>query len=847
MKIDSSSFLANMRVNKNAHDKADIGGAHDRPRTKDSESLRKLSIIRIVTFVIIFAVYFSSIAPGVLFNQQVALADTGAIENTNASAGIVPETAPLNPAYAAYVDGKSGLKAMARLSSSLDLGLIPAPLDLSSMAGEQIDTSSSSSLYGYPVSYDLRTLNKVTSVKDQGSSGSCWSFATYGSMESYLLDQSGETRDFSENNQKNTAGFDIDPNEGGNYAMSMAYLARWSGPVNEVDDPYVASSTTSPANLNVQKHVQNAYVIPDRSSSTDNDNIKSALMSYGAIFTSMYMSNTYYNATDAAYYDNIATSGNHAVTIVGWDDSYSRYKFSRIPAGDGAFIVKNSWGSSWGDSGYFYVSYYDKNFGLNNVIFTADSASNYGHIYQYDPLGWVGNVGIGGNTAWFANDFTAGSNEDISAVGFYTASLNAQYTVDVLENGVIVGTKTGTLPLAGYNTVVLDSPVPVSGGSKFRVAVQLTTPGYNFPIPIEYPETGYSSQAYANASESYLGTSLNGMVDITTLSSYSEANVCLKAYTVDNNNGPGTLQFNQSSYSVYENKDSALITVNRVSGTKGAATVNYTTNGGSATPGTDYTPVSGTLTFNDEDSSKSFSVPVKDDGTYGSDKIVYLSLSSPTGGAALGLNTATLTIVETDGKPSIQFNTSAYRINENSGVVYANITLSGSASSNVTINYATASGTATSGSDFTATSGVLTFKPGDHSKLIPVSIISDSIYEPDQSFTITLSNPSSNAIIGSPGTATVTIKDDDLAPSVQFQSQSYNVSEGGALAIINVSLSAPSEVPISVSYATSDGTAIAGMNYTQTSGVLQFANGNAKASFTIPIIDNYVIGDNRLV
>ena len=171
--------------------------------------------------------------------------------------------------------------------------------------------------------------------------------------------------------------------------MAMAYLTRWSGPVNESDDPYNASSTTSPTNLNVQKHVQNAYVIPDRSNSTDNNNIKSALMSYGAIFTSMYMSDTYYNATDAAYYDNIATSGNHAVTIVGWDDSYSRYKFSRIPPGDGAFIVKNSWGSSWGDSGYFYVSYYDKNFGLNNVIFTADPASNYGHIYQYDPLGWV--------------------------------------------------------------------------------------------------------------------------------------------------------------------------------------------------------------------------------------------------------------------------------------------------------------------------------------------------------------------------------------------------------------------------------------------------------------------------
>lgn len=836
-------------MDKIANDNASVGdqGLSHRTPVKDSKRLRELSIIRITTFVIVLAVSFSSIIPGSLFNHQMALAETGTTVNTavdNTSAGIIPNMAPLNPAFIDYMNQRSRSKVMALSSSEPDPGLIPAPLDLSGMAGDQIDTSSAFSRAGYPTSYDLRSLNKVTSVKDQGSSGSCWSFATYGSMESYLMP--GENWDFSENNLKNNAGFDWGANNGGNYFMSMAYLTRWSGPVSESADPYNASSTTSPSGLPVQKHVQNAFVIPDRSSPTDNDNIKWALMNYGAVYTTMYMvyPSSYYNATDSAYYYGTKVSGNHAVTIVGWNDSYSSSNFKQVPQGNGAFIVKNSWGSSWGDSGYFYVSYYDANIGVLNAIFTADPVTNYDHIYQYDTLGWVGSFGYNSNTAWFANDFTAGSKENISAAGFYTATLNSQYTVDVIVNNVIVGTKTGALPLAGYNTVVLNTPVSVNSGDKFRVAVQLTTPGYNYPVPVEYPVQGYCSGAYSNASESYVGTSLNTLQDVRTI--FTNGDVCLKAYTVNNNPGPGTLQFNQSSYSVYENKGSALITVNRVGGTTGTVTVSYATNGGSAISGTDYTPVSGTLTFNNGDTSKSFSVPVMDDGIYGSDKIVFLNLTSPTGGASLGPGAATLTIAEADGIPTVQLNASSYKVNENGSFVYANVTVMGIASSNITINYGTASGTATSGSDFTATSGTITFKPGDLSKLIPINITNDNIYEPDQNFTIMLSNPSSNAIIGSPGTATITIKDDDSAPSIAFQSQSYNVSEGCGLATINITLSAPSEVPIGVSYSTANGTALAGINYTQASGAIQFASGATVASFYVPIIDNYVITGNSL-
>ncbi len=385
-----------------------------------------------------------------------------------------------------------------------------------------------------PRRYDLRNISRVSPVKDQGPIGACWAFASLGAIESVL--SSKKLVDLSEDHLSLNHGYNLNQNEGGDIAISLAYFARWSGPVLESDDVYGDNQTSS--NAKAKYHIQESRKLPAK----DFGAIKRAIMLYGGVQSSIHISDIYgrdfgkaYNKEKASYYYDGIDKANHDILIVGWDDFYNKNNFNKKPDRNGAFICKNSYGKQFGEDGYFYISYRDVHIGTNNLVFTRiDKNTNYDNIYQSDWFGNVGNLGYNSSKAFFANVFTAKKKEKLSAVSFYALGRDTHYSLYLVENFKDeasfenkVFLKKGSFDYEGYYTVNLNEELDVKGD--FAVVVEIDTPDCKYPVAGEFsPSENWLKEVDISDGRGYMSANGKHWSDT---EEELKSNICLKVFT----------------------------------------------------------------------------------------------------------------------------------------------------------------------------------------------------------------------------------------------------------------------------------------------------------------------------
>ncbi len=390
----------------------------------------------------------------------------------------------------------------------------------------------------YPASYDSRYVsgvNYISPVKDQNRYGTCWAFSGTAAMEASLKRQNPASSFVSLSNLQliyfsynkrptdplgNTAGnkttISLVNGFSGNYLDSggtifapMFIMANYVGLKTDSNfnalsgQSYsgfitkglsAALSTVINENLAYigDYRLKSAYIIDVENS----DGMKDAIMNYGAVNACFYWNPSYYSKTNFSYYyGGAAGLSNHAITIIGWDDNFNRNYFDSKPAGNGAWLVKNSWGPGWGNAGYFWMSYETTSLYYDQVaIAYVMTTTNYNNIFQYDggtiyPEHLI--TTSSSKTQTQANIFTAptNNNQTLMEVGFYTLDEQCSYKIrifkDVPAGGapnsgteVTAAVTTGVLANKGYHTIPLSSNVKIKRGTRFAVVVELSSTNF---------------------------------------------------------------------------------------------------------------------------------------------------------------------------------------------------------------------------------------------------------------------------------------------------------------------------------------------------------------------------------
>ena len=361
-------------------------------------------------------------------------------------------------------------------------------------------------------------INSWIPVRNQNPYGNCWAYAVTSLAESYQVraGRAGTNVDYSElaltyslfNTPEDPLGgtkgdstrvlvgnyLDV----GGNSFWGLEILSQWWGPVAE-GTMTIGSSGLKPAHPSAALlrtdtlHLENFFMI---NIAANPGLAKDMIRQFGAVAGAYWDPNKdgverseYYNSEKNAFYysTNKTSVQNHAITIVGWDDSFPAENFPVNPGKDGAWLVRNSWGVSGnGYEGYFWMSYAEPS--LAETVYAADfgSAGNYANNYQYDGGVSNANIANGTTTLQAANVFTAHSGataESIEAVAVGVGSANTTAKVEVYTklkdasdptSGTKAAEASRSMTFTGQYTIPLNKKVTVKKGETFSVVVTLT-------------------------------------------------------------------------------------------------------------------------------------------------------------------------------------------------------------------------------------------------------------------------------------------------------------------------------------------------------------------------------------